>query len=123
MKRKKRRTVHVQLIQLCIHVLVQITAGQKLRAHDVEEPDGLEVKTDGEVARVELARLAVRLVEHVLVLRRTGNEVPWTSGRDKWWHEEIAKVPRYCPPEIMSAEDPLFILYVSISITSIWVCA
>lgn len=58
------------------------------------------------------------LVEHVLVLRRTGNEVPWTAGRDKWWHEEIAKVPRYCPPEIMSAEDPLFILYVSISITA-----
>ncbi|KAH9903296.1 acetate--CoA ligase [Cubamyces lactineus] len=53
------------------------------------------------------------LVEHVLVLRRTGNEVPWTAGRDKWWHEEIAKVPRYCPPEIMSAEDPLFILYTS----------
>ena len=51
-------------------------------------------------------------VEHVLVLRRTGNEVPWTEGRDKWWHEETAKVPNYCPPEIMSAEDPLFILYV-----------
>ncbi len=54
-------------------------------------------------------------VEHVLVLKRTGNEVPWTEGRDKWWHEETAKVPNYCPPEIMSAEDPLFILYVSAS--------
>ena len=52
------------------------------------------------------------LVEHVLVLRRTGNSVPFTAGRDKWWHEEILKVPTYCPPEIMSAEDPLFILYV-----------
>lgn len=52
-------------------------------------------------------------VQHVLVLKRTGNEVPWTEGRDKWWHEETAKVPNYCPPEIMSAEDPLFILYVS----------
>jgi acetyl-CoA synthetase len=51
-------------------------------------------------------------VEHVLVLKRTGNEVPWTEGRDKWWHEETAKVPNYCPPEVMSAEDPLFILYV-----------
>jgi acetyl-CoA synthetase len=36
-----------------------------------------------------------------------------TEGRDKWWHEEIAKVPAYCPPEIMNSEDPLFILYVS----------
>ena len=44
--------------------------------------------------------------------RRTGNEVPWTEGRDKWWHEETAKVPNYCPPEIMASEDPLFILYV-----------
>lgn len=52
------------------------------------------------------------LVEHVLVLQRTGNKVPWTEGRDKWWHEETLKVPNYCPPEIMSSEDPLFILYV-----------
>lgn len=54
-------------------------------------------------------------VEHVLVLKRTGGEVPWTPGRDLWWHEETAKVPNYCPPEIMAAEDPLFILYVSTS--------
>jgi acetyl-CoA synthetase len=52
-------------------------------------------------------------VEHVLVLKRTGGQVPWTAGRDLWWHEETAKVPNYCPPEIMSSEDPLFILYVS----------
>ena len=52
------------------------------------------------------------LVEHVLVLQRTGNKVPWTEGRDKWWHEETLRVPNYCPPEVMSSEDPLFILYV-----------
>jgi acetyl-CoA synthetase len=51
-------------------------------------------------------------VEHVLVFKRTGNQIPWTQGRDKWWHEELARVPSYCPPVIMSAEDPLFILYV-----------
>ena len=51
-------------------------------------------------------------VEHVLLLKRTGSEVPLTPGRDVWWHEETAKVPSYCSPEIMSAEDPLFILYV-----------
>ena len=68
------------------------------------------------IATKAIADAAVKecpLVEHVLVLRRTGNPVPWTAGRDKWWHEEIVKVPRYCPPEVMSAEDPLFILYVS----------
>jgi acetyl-CoA synthetase len=52
-------------------------------------------------------------VAHVLVLQHTGSNVPWTEGRDLWWHEQAAKVPTYCPPEIMSAEDPLFILYVS----------
>lgn len=53
-------------------------------------------------------------VEHVLVLKRTGNQVPWTEGRDHWWHEEAAKVASYCPPEVMSSEDPLFILYVRV---------
>lgn len=52
-------------------------------------------------------------VEHVLVLKRTGSEVPWTDGRDKWWHEESAKVPNFCPPALLSAEDGLFILYTS----------
>ena len=54
-----------------------------------------------------------RNVEHVLVLQRTGNPVNWVEGRDKWWHEETNKVPNYCPPALLSAEDPLFILYVS----------
>ncbi|KAH6901954.1 acetyl-coenzyme a synthetase [Coprinopsis sp. MPI-PUGE-AT-0042] len=52
-------------------------------------------------------------VEKVLVLRRTGSEVKWTEGRDVWWHEELAKVPSYCAPEVMASEDPLFILYTS----------
>lgn len=52
-------------------------------------------------------------VEHVLVLRHTGNEgVGWVEGRDKWWHEEAAKVPNYCPPALLNSEDGLFILYV-----------
>lgn len=63
---------------------------------------------------VDAALKECPLVEHVLVLKRTGNQVPWTEGRDLWWDEETAKVPNYCPPEIMSSEDPLFILYVSV---------
>lgn len=55
-------------------------------------------------------------VEKVLVLKRTGNQVPFTEGRDFWWHEEIVKVPNYCPVEIMDAEDPLFILYVRLAL-------
>ena len=52
-------------------------------------------------------------VERVLVVGRTGGEVPWTEGRDRWLHDELAKVDAECPPEEMSAEDPLFILYTS----------
>jgi len=52
-------------------------------------------------------------VERVLVVGRTGAEVPWTEGRDRWLHDELAKVDADCPPEEMGAEDPLFILYTS----------
>ena len=52
-------------------------------------------------------------VSHVLVYKRTGAEVPWTEGRDYWWHEEVAKWPSYIAPEVMNSEDPLFLLYTS----------
>lgn len=52
-------------------------------------------------------------VEHVLVYRRTGSEVPFTAGRDLWWHEETAKARPYCPPTNVNSEDPLFLLYTS----------
>ena len=64
-------------------------------------------------AIVDAALKECPLVEHVLVLKRTGGQIGWTEGRDKWYHEEISKVPNYCPPEVMASEDPLFILYVS----------
>ena len=52
-------------------------------------------------------------VEHVIVFRRTGSPVDWVEDRDIWWHEEMAKARTFCPPEPMSAEDPLFLLYTS----------
>jgi acetyl-CoA synthetase len=52
-------------------------------------------------------------VAHVLVYKRTGSEIPFTPGRDWWWHEEVEKWPNYFPPEVMSSEDPLFLLYTS----------
>src|SRR5262247_250074 len=51
--------------------------------------------------------------EKVLIVRRTGNPVPLTPGRDIWLHDELVKVSADCPVEEMSAEDPLFILYTS----------
>ncbi len=52
-------------------------------------------------------------IEHVLVLRRTGSEVPFSPDRDLWWHEELAKARPYCPPVNVNSEDPLFLLYTS----------
>jgi acetyl-CoA synthetase len=52
-------------------------------------------------------------VTTVIVVRRTGGDVAWVDGRDHWFHDEMAKVARDCPPAEMSAEDPLFILYTS----------
>ncbi|KAI9849034.1 MAG: acetyl-CoA synthetase [Sclerophora amabilis] len=52
-------------------------------------------------------------VTGVLVFKRTGTEIPWTNGRDLWWHEEMEKYPSYIAPESMNSEDPLFLLYTS----------
>jgi acetyl-CoA synthetase len=51
--------------------------------------------------------------EKMIVVRRTGNPVAWTEGRDFWLHEEMLTVAADCPAEEMNAEDPLFILYTS----------
>jgi len=52
-------------------------------------------------------------VESMIVVRRLGQDVPMKTGRDFWWHEELAAISDRCEPEEMDAEDPLFILYTS----------
>ncbi|CCG25896.1 Acs1 acetyl-CoA synthetase [Candida orthopsilosis Co 90-125] len=53
-------------------------------------------------------------VRNVIVFKRTGNShVPFTKGRDLWWHEELAKYGSYFPPTPVNSEDPLFLLYTS----------
>lgn len=52
-------------------------------------------------------------VERVLVVKRTGGDIAWEKGRDIWYHEAIQGAAPACEPEIMNAEDPLFILYTS----------
>jgi acetyl-CoA synthetase len=51
-----------------------------------------------------------------VVLRRTGNDVPMTDGRDHWWHElenGASDDPASCPCEPMDSEDLLFLMYTS----------
>jgi len=52
-------------------------------------------------------------VEHVLVVRRTGQEVPWTAGRDVWWHELVERQSAECAAVSLPAEHMLYLLYTS----------
>ncbi len=52
-------------------------------------------------------------VEHVLVVRRGGNDVEWVEGRDLWWHEAVDNADDEHEAEAFESENPLFILYTS----------
>ena len=56
-------------------------------------------------------------VEKVLVVRRLGSEcatsVPWSAGRDVWWHEMMPLQSPECPPADTAANDPYMIIYTS----------
>ncbi|MDN4472109.1 acetate--CoA ligase [Demequina zhanjiangensis] len=52
-------------------------------------------------------------VEHVLVVKRTGQPTEWTDERDVWWHDVVDPQPAEHEPEWVDAEHPLFILYTS----------
>ena len=73
----------------------------------------------GKIVRLkDIADEAVKrspVVEHMIVVKRTGHEVNMETGRDFWLHE-LQKMPianGVCETEVMDAEDPLFILYTS----------
>jgi len=54
-------------------------------------------------------------IEHVIVVKRTGNQIAWRNPRDSWWDEEMnaPDIGDFCECEQMGAEDILFILYTS----------
>lgn len=86
------------------------------------------ITTDGQNRRGKVVPVKVNAddacsgennIEHVIVVDRTaGNDaararVPWTPGRDVWYHELIADVPDTHEAPLHDAEDPLFIIYTS----------
>jgi acetyl-CoA synthetase len=52
-------------------------------------------------------------VEHLIVYKRTGDEVPWNKEKDCWWDEITKDQPAECETEKMDANDILYILYTS----------
>lgn len=64
-------------------------------------------------ANVDIALDHCPNVNTVFVVERTAGKISWSEGRDIWYHDAIAKEEPHCLPEVMDAEDPLFILYTS----------
>lgn len=85
----------------------------------------LLVTTDGQYRRGQAvpvkaaaddAVAGVPSIEHMLVVRRTGDDtpdIPWTPGRDVWWHDVVDPASHIHKPEYFDAETPLFIIYTS----------
>ncbi len=82
----------------------------------------LVVTTDGQYRRgsavpvksiVDEAVDGLESVEHVLVVRRTGDETPWTDDRDVWWHDVVDRQSSVHVPEAFDSEHPLFVIYTS----------
>lgn len=62
----------------------------------------------------DLAAADVPTLRHMIVFRRVGLEdVPWTPGRDHWWHDLISSQSPHAETEHTSAEDVLMIIYTS----------
>lgn len=82
---------------------VIITADESVRGGKITSS---KISTDNAIK--DLA-----IVKKVIVVRRTGNLIPWQEERDHWYHELMAGESVDCPAEMMDANDPLFILYTS----------
>jgi acetyl-CoA synthetase len=64
----------------------------------------------------ETADAALRLapdVERVIIVRRSGADIPWTEGRDIWWDDLVRDASAECEPEDTAADDPYMIIYTS----------
>ncbi|MWV48342.1 acetate--CoA ligase [Rathayibacter sp. VKM Ac-2803] len=85
--------------------LLVTTDGQFRRGKAVPVKENADHAVSGENA-----------IEHVLVVRRTGDEtpdIPWTPGRDVWWHDVVDAQSDVHEAEAFDAETPLFIIYTS----------
>jgi acetyl-CoA synthetase len=82
----------------------------------------LVITTDGQFRRgaptpvkpaVDQAVKECAGVEHVLVVRRTGEDVEWNPGRDVWWHDVVDQQADVHDAEAFDSEQPLYIMYTS----------
>ncbi|HUO30260.1 MAG TPA: AMP-binding protein [Bryobacteraceae bacterium] len=69
-------------------------------------PIGLKAKADEALAEG-------CAVERVIIWRYKGGEVPWTEGRDVWWHDFVSGQPDKCAALPLDSEAPALLLYTS----------
>ncbi|MFB8385912.1 acetate--CoA ligase [Microbacterium sp. NPDC055910] len=82
--------------------LLVTSDGQFRRGSAVEVKSAADAAADG-----------LDHVRHVLTVRRTGQDVPWTAGRDVWWHDVVDTASDRHDAVAFDAEHPLFIIYTS----------
>jgi acetyl-CoA synthetase len=75
-------------------------------------PSALKPAVDEAVAKVA-ANTGQNLVEHVVVVRRTGQDVSWDESRDVWWHDVVDAASPEHEAEMHDAEHPLYVMYTS----------
>lgn len=97
------QALHSRIIDADAHVVITADGGYRRGA-----PSALKSTVDE-----ALAAGSGEIVRHVLVVRRTGQDVDWTEGRDVWWHDAVDAASEQHTPVDVEAEHPLFILYTS----------
>jgi acetyl-CoA synthetase len=90
-----------RIIDCDAHVVITADGGYRRGA-----PAALKPAVDEAVARCPGVR-------SVLVVRRTGQDVEWTEGRDLWWHDVVDRQSPEHEPEAFDAEQPLYVMYTS----------
>jgi acetyl-CoA synthetase len=74
------------------------------------------LRRGAEVPMKETADAAIAMapsVEHALVVKRTGGDVPWVDVRDVWYDDAVAARPDELATEPMESEDPCMLIYTS----------
>ncbi|MGT2425743.1 acetate--CoA ligase [Amnibacterium kyonggiense] len=97
-------------------------SAEALRFRVADTEARLVVTTDGQFRRgravpvkaaVDEAVQGLDHVEHVLVVRRTGDDVAMRDGRDVWWHDVVEGAADVHEARAFDAEHPLFIIHTS----------
>ena len=70
-------------------------------------PSGLKVNVDEAIAKGGTA------IEHVVVVKRTNQDIDWDDTRDVWWHDVVGNASNEHEAQAFDAEQPLYILYTS----------